>query len=69
VQERVISPTHGYLSQSELTATFGLGKSAEIDKLEIQWPDGTKQEIASPKADQLLLISQPEAAPADAGKS
>jgi hypothetical protein len=69
VQERVVSPTHGYLSQSELTVTFGLGDSAEIDKLEILWPDGAMQEIASPKADQLLLISQPEAAPADSGKS
>jgi hypothetical protein len=69
VQERVVSPTHGYLSQSELTATFGLGKSTQTEKLEIFWPDGAKQEIAAPKADQLLLISQPEAAPADSGKS
>jgi hypothetical protein len=69
VQERVVSPTHGYLSQSELTVTFGLGKSDEIDKLEILWPGGQKQEIASPKADQLLLISQPDEAPADSGKS
>jgi len=69
VQERVVSPTHGYLSQSELTATFGLGQSTTIDKLEIFWPDGTKQEVAAPKADQLLLISQPEEASADSGKS
>jgi len=69
VQERVVSPTHGYLSQSELTVTFGLGQKTAIDKLEIHWPEGAVQEIAAPKADQVLLISQPEAAPADAGKS
>ena len=69
VQERVVSPTHGYLSQSELTVTFGLGQKSAIDKLEIHWPDGPVQEVAAPKADQVLLISQPEAAPADAGKS
>jgi len=69
VQERVVSPTHGYLSQSELTVTFGLGQTSAIDNLEIHWPDGAVQEIAAPKADQVLLISQPEAAPADAGKS
>jgi hypothetical protein len=74
VQERVVSPTHGYLSQSELTVTFGLGLSDKIDKLEVLWPDGSRQEIATPQADQLLTISQPEAAAgdspsADAGKS
>jgi hypothetical protein len=69
VQERVVSPTHGYLSQSELTVTFGLGKTDQIEKLEIHWPDGTKQEIAGPKPDQVLILSQPDAAAADAGKS
>ncbi len=74
VQERVVSPTHGYLSQSELIATFGLGHSDKIDKLEVLWPDGTKQEVASPKADQLLTISQPAAGagdsvPSDTSKS
>jgi enediyne biosynthesis protein E4 len=74
VQERCVSPTHGYLSQSELPVTFGLGKSAEIERVEILWPDGSKQEIAAPKADQLLHISQPDEAAGDspsaaAGKS
>ncbi|MCI0357507.1 MAG: CRTAC1 family protein [Planctomycetaceae bacterium] len=69
IQERVVSPTHGYLSQSELTVTFGLGQSSAIDKLEIHWPDGAKQEIAAPKADQLLLISQPDEAQAESDKS
>jgi hypothetical protein len=69
VQERVISPTHGYLSQSELIATFGLGKNDRIDKLEIHWPDGTEQEVASPQADQVLTISQPEAAAGDSAPS
>jgi hypothetical protein len=69
VQERVVSPTHGYLSQSELTVTFGLGKAAEIEKLEIRWPGGTTQEIAGPEPDQVLILEQPEAAAAEAGKS
>lgn len=69
IQERVVSPTHGYLSQSELTVTFGLGETSKIDRLEITWPDGTKQEIAGPEPDQVLSISQPEEAQADAGKS
>jgi hypothetical protein len=73
-QERVVSPTHGYLSQSELIVTFGLGSSAEIEKLEIRWPDGTRQEVPAPEADKLHTFSQPKAedgnvGPADAGKS
>jgi hypothetical protein len=73
-QERVVSPTHGYLSQSELTVTFGLGKSDEVEKIEIVWPDGTLQEVPSPQADKLHTFSQPEAAAgdspsADSGKS
>jgi hypothetical protein len=69
IQERCVSPTHGYLSQSELPVTFGLGKTGVAEKLEIQWPDGSQQEIADPKVDQLHEIQQPESASADAGKS
>ena len=68
-QERCVSPTHGYLSQSELPVTFGLGKTDKIERREIVWPDGTKQEVTEPKVDQLLNISQPEPAAADAGES
>ncbi|MDB5313348.1 MAG: ASPIC/UnbV domain protein [Gemmataceae bacterium] len=36
-----VSPTHGYLSQSELSATFGLA-GAEIDRVTVRWPCGGK---------------------------
>lgn len=62
VQERIVSPTHGYLSQSELPVTFGLGPAKQVDKLEILWPNGQKQEITEPKLDQLLAVDQPSAA-------
>jgi hypothetical protein len=64
VQERVVNPTHGYLSQSELPATFGLGLTAKVEKLEITWPSGQKQEIESPVIDQLLTLEEPAAAEA-----
>ena len=69
VQERIVSPTHGYLSQSELPVTFGLGQTAEIEKLEIRWPSGANQEIAGPQPDQVLILEEPDEAAADAGKS
>jgi hypothetical protein len=43
-QRREIAAARGYLSQSELVATFGLGKVDRIDRLTILWPgkDGGK---------------------------
>ncbi len=33
-----------YLSQSQLALTFGLGDETTVEKLTIQWPDGTESE-------------------------
>jgi hypothetical protein len=38
----------GYLSQSDLPLYFGLGKSAEIDQIEVQWPSGKKSVTQKP---------------------
>lgn len=35
----------GYLSQSSLPLYFGLGESAQADRIEVQWPSGKKQAI------------------------
>ncbi len=61
VQERLVSPTRGYLSQSELALTFGLGKHEKVEKVTIYWHDGSKQDIVNPKVD---LLHQIEQAPA-----
>ncbi|HUE71939.1 MAG TPA: CRTAC1 family protein [Pirellulaceae bacterium] len=59
VQERFVQPTRGYLSQSELPLTFGLGKTDKIDKVLIRWPDGVRQEIKELEVDQQHTIEQP----------
>jgi hypothetical protein len=33
----------GYLGQSELTLTFGLGGAGSAEKVEVRWPDGTSK--------------------------
>jgi hypothetical protein len=38
VQRRYIVAGRGYLSQSELPVTFGLGKETKIDSVTIRWP-------------------------------
>jgi hypothetical protein len=50
-------PAKGYLSQSELVLTFGLGKATRVDGLEIRWP-GSTQKVATVKADTLNVISE-----------
>jgi hypothetical protein len=56
---RVVNPTRSYLAQSESVVTFGLGKSAKVDSLEITWPSGQKQTLMPEKVDTLLTIEEP----------
>ena len=44
-QWRQVMPTHGYLSQSELPLTFGLGHAQRIEEVEVVWPSGIRQKI------------------------
>jgi hypothetical protein len=56
---RQVMPTHGYLSQSELPVTFGLGKSTQIDSLEIRWSGGAVQKVGNVPIDQTTVITEP----------
>lgn len=44
-QWRQVMPTRSYLSQAELPVTFGLGRAARVDELEVGWPDGRRQRV------------------------
>ncbi|MDX1966735.1 MAG: CRTAC1 family protein [Planctomycetaceae bacterium] len=59
-QRQQVMPTRGYLSQSELALTFGLGKVSAIDRVEITWPDGKSQTLANPKVDELNIVLRPQ---------
>ena len=37
-QKRTVTSARGYLSQSELPLTFGLGKATKVERVEIRWP-------------------------------
>jgi hypothetical protein len=45
LQWRQVMPARGYLSQSELPVTFGLGRSGRFDEVEITWPSGIRQRL------------------------
>jgi hypothetical protein len=55
---RQVMPTRGYLSQSEMPVTFGLGDRDRADEITVHWPDGTEQKIDSPRVDALNVVRQ-----------
>lgn len=58
VVTHTVTATRGYLSQSELPLTIGLGKSSTPVDVEIQWPGGQKQFLKSLAIDQQHEIRQ-----------
>jgi tetratricopeptide (TPR) repeat protein len=49
---------HAFLSQSSRWLHFGLGKTSELDKLVVRWPNGTSEEVGGLVADKFYFISQ-----------
>ena len=45
-RSRMVKSGSSYLSQSELSVTFGLGKRPAVDRVEVEWPSGVKEEFA-----------------------
>ncbi len=61
IQKRVVMPTRGYLTQSELVATFGLEDATKIERLRVDWPSGRTTELSDVSVDQVLEIQEPAA--------
>ncbi len=57
-QYRQVTRTHGYLSQSPLALTFGLGKADSVAGLLVIWPDGTKQRVNVVGVDKTVVIER-----------
>ena len=49
----------GYLGQSRLPLTFGLGATATVQGIEVRWPSGTRQVVPPPTASGLFTITEP----------
>jgi len=50
-----------YLSQSDTRLHLGLGSSARIDKVEVQWPDGSSQNFEAVEPDRFYVLKEGEA--------
>ncbi|MBE7172283.1 MAG: VCBS repeat-containing protein [Williamsia sp.] len=55
-------PCRGYLSSIDERAHFGLGSTAIIDSIKVEWPDAKVQRLTRVEADKLLTISYTDAA-------
>ncbi len=51
-------PGNAYLSYSDQRVHAGLGTYTQADRIEIEWPDGTKDVVENIPADQYLKITQ-----------
>jgi hypothetical protein len=57
-QWRTVHSGSSYLSQSELPLTFGLGKDAIVEQVEIEWPSGARQMIEQVEPNKLVVIEE-----------
>jgi enediyne biosynthesis protein E4 len=58
-QKTMVRSGSSYCSQSQLRATFGLGKAARIDSVEIHWPSGRRQVLSQVPINQLVTVTEP----------
>jgi hypothetical protein len=54
-----VMPTRGYLSQSELSVTFGLGSDNTESDLEVQWPSGYAQKLRVKPTEKSITVIEP----------
>jgi hypothetical protein len=57
-QWKMVRSGSSYLSQSELVATFGLGRGTKADTIEIQWPSGQTDKLTSVNAGQTVRVEE-----------
>jgi enediyne biosynthesis protein E4 len=58
LQSREIAAGGSYLSQNSLTALFGLGPAAAVDRLEVRWPSGRTELYAHLPVDQAIVLAE-----------
>ena len=57
-QRRMVRSGSSYASQSELPLTFGLGRDAAAETVEVTWPSGATQRFADIAANERVVIDE-----------
>ncbi len=47
-----------YSSSSDQRLHFGLGTAVKVDRVEIHWPSGTREEITIPAVDRFFTVKE-----------
>lgn len=55
-QTQVLSAGTGFCAQNDHRLHFGLGETANVDKIEIRWPGGKLQTLVNPKVDSTVDV-------------
>jgi enediyne biosynthesis protein E4 len=58
MQSQMVKGGSSYLSQSELPLTFGLGKRDKVERAEIEWPSGAKEEFKNLAAGRCYQVTE-----------
>jgi len=67
MQTRVVRSGSSYLSQSELSATFGLGQRDKVERVVIDWPSGRSEEYRDLSAGRAYEVTEGRGIRAEAG--
>jgi hypothetical protein len=57
-QWQMVHSGSSYLSQSELTLTFGLAAATKADAIEVQWPSGSVDKLSNIAAGQTITVEE-----------
>jgi hypothetical protein len=57
-QTRLVQSGTSYISQNDMRPHFGLGSAAQVDSLEVRWPDGTTSKMTNVKANQIVAVKR-----------
>jgi hypothetical protein len=57
-QRRLVQSGTSYISQDDMRPLFGLGSAAQVDSLEVKWPDGTTTAMERVNANRQVEIVQ-----------
>lgn len=55
-QFQELQGVRGFFSSSEQILHFGLGDATQVDRIQVQWPDGKIEEIGTTKANQRITV-------------
>jgi hypothetical protein len=62
-ETRYVQSATGYCSQNQLPVVFGLGRSAKIERVEVDWPSGTQQVLGELALGRIHTLTEPAEKP------